>query len=136
MEAVGKDDLYGQMITVISGKQYGNITFETDLPLKMPEITELDGHFTFELKSDRTSLNEGKNGTIQILSDEGDVIAEMKLEIIPQTIFSISSLILVGAFVIALTSIGSFFLFKYSKKRANIKVCGCDPSDANCECEI
>lgn len=131
------EDVTDHPLVVITGKKYDGAYFSTDLPIILPTISSIDGHYIFKIEPDLSNINNPNTvGHIQLMSKGGKVLAKVKVEIMVTSIFNIVSLIVVAVFIIALTSIGGFFAFNYAKKRKE-SACGCDPlTDPNCKCDL
>lgn len=131
------EDVYDYPVVIITGKKYEGVYFATDLPILLPDINEIDGHYLLEIEPDLANINNRNTvGYIRLMSEDDEVLAEIAVEIVVTSIFNIVSLVVVAVFIIALTSIGGFFAFNYAKKRKENR-CGCDPlTDPNCKCDL
>lgn len=130
------DDVYDYPITVITGKEYEGAYFETDLPLLLPEIDGIDGHYILKIEPDLASLNQDSEseGSIWLMSEDDEELAELEVTIIPTTAFNITVLIVIGAFIVALTSVGAFMTFNYFRSRKQLDMPACDPkTDPTCK---
>lgn len=129
-------DVYDIPVTVITGKKYEDVYFETDLPLDLPDIDEIDGHYILELKPDTSNLEQNTNseGYVALMSDDDEKLASMKVEIIVTSALNVTILIVVAIFILALTSLGAFMVFNAIEKRNKANNAPkCDPKlDPTC----
>jgi len=130
------DDVSDYPVTVLTGKKYEGAYFKTDLPIALPEIDGIDGHYLLEIEADLSSMQQDgvSEGYIWLMSAEDEELAELKVTIIPTTAFNIIILVIVGMFVVALTSIGAFMTFNFFRSRKQLDIPACDPKlDPSCK---
>jgi subtilisin family serine protease len=137
LEPIAADDVLDYPIVVITGKNYEGAYFETDLPLVLPEIDGIDGHYILELELDIASLDDNptEEGYIRLMSKDDDILAEMKLSIVVVNAFDIISLVIVAIFVIALSAVGAYMAFNFVGKKKALAKCPC-VGQPGCECDV
>lgn len=118
-EPIDIENVYEYPITIITGKKYEDVYLETDLPLILPDIDEIDGHYTFELEPDLTTLEQESKakGYVRLMDEDDEVLATLHVEIIPVNVINIISLIITAVFVAALSSVATFIVFNFVLKR-------------------
>lgn len=135
-------DVLDHPLVVITGKKYKDPYFETDLPLILPEVDEIDGHYLLELELDMENLDQNINdkGYISLMSKDDDELAQVKIKLVVTSTLNIVSLLLAAFFILALSSLAAFMIFNSIGKRQKLDILGtlkCDPKvDPTCKITV
>jgi hypothetical protein len=76
-------DLCDYPLTVLTGRRYNSVHFETELPLVVPEVDFIEGHYLLRLAEDPAASIYGadESGEIRLVSSEGEVLASVSISI-------------------------------------------------------